>query len=251
MHTLKLWDIVTGDCLHTFKGYKNAVNSVSLSPNGKKAVSGDWNDIKLWDVATGNCLHTFEGHTHNVESLCFSPDGRMIISGSTDNSIKLWDVATGAKKCLATLEGHRGSVYSVCFSPNGKTAVSGSGDGTVKLWNVATLTKNCLLTFEGHKGNVYSVCFSPDGTKIVSGSEHEIIIISLDHFLSFPGWRDWDDGALPYIKIFLALHPNYTSADFGSLVTELQNHGYGWLRPQSLRAKLENLQANAEAHSDI
>ena len=40
---------------------------------------------------------------------------------------------------------------------------------------------------------------------------------------------------------FLTLHPNYTNTDFEGLVRELQNRGYGWLRPEGVRAKLEEL----------
>ncbi|MDR1223805.1 MAG: hypothetical protein LBL07_13160, partial [Tannerella sp.] len=86
------------------------------------------------------------------------------------------------------------------------------------------------------------VCFNLDGTRIISGGGREIIIYDLDYELSFPGWADWDEGARPYLDIFLTLHPHWTDEDFDTiLIPELQRRGYGWLRPEGVRVKLEEL----------
>jgi hypothetical protein len=79
--------------------------------------------------------------------------------------------------------------------------------------------------------------------KIVSTSSEEVLIHELDYDLSFPGWQDWDEGARPYLDIFLTLHPNWTEDDFNNiLIPDLQNRGYGWLRPEGVRIKLDELQ---------
>ncbi|MEJ2118418.1 MAG: hypothetical protein P8Y36_11230 [Alphaproteobacteria bacterium] len=110
-HTLKLWDVATGEELRTFRGHSSHVNSVAFSPDGSTVVSG----------GAG-------------ETLAILPDGRTVITGSADYSLKLWDVASG--KELSTLTGHSDTVQSVAFSPNGRTALSGSWDKTLKLWDL-------------------------------------------------------------------------------------------------------------------
>ena len=98
-NTIKLWDIATGKEIKTFK---NDINSLSFSSDGKTVISCiHGNIIKLWDRATGKEIKTFVGHTNSVNSVSFSPNGKTFISTSFDNTIKLWDVATG--KELATL----------------------------------------------------------------------------------------------------------------------------------------------------
>ena len=57
--------------------------------------------------------------------------------------------------------------------------------------------------------------------------------------LHFPGWHDWDEGARPFLNIFLKLHPNWTDEDFNNiLIPDLQNRGYGWLLPEGVRKEL-------------
>jgi WD40 repeat protein len=180
-YAFKLWDVGTGQCLRTFVGITNPVNSVCLSMNGRLAlsaeirsnISGDEPTLKLWDVGTGQCLRTFAGSKDSVNSVCLSMDGQLSLSaGSDDNTLKLWDVETG--QCLRTFEGHTEIVNSVCLSMDGRLALSGScsnisGDEpTLKLWNIET--GQCLHTFEGHTKWVESVCLSSDGKFALSGS---------------------------------------------------------------------------------
>jgi len=80
---------------------------------------------------------------------------------------------------------------------------------------------------------------------------------------------DWDDGARPYLENFLTLHmpyaaelptdregseeevrrslsgrPKATKADFQRLLETLQHAGYGWLRPEGVKRKLQEMAAN-------
>jgi WD40 repeat protein len=154
-------------------GHTGAVNSVTLSRDGRYALSGsDDKTLKLWELTAGRCVMTFEGHAEWVYSVCLSEDGRRALSGSRDKTLKWWDVETG--RCLRTLEGHLDGVHSVCLSRDGRWAVSGSGevlhsqDTTLKLWDLDT--GRCMRTFEGHVGSVNSVALSSDCRRILSGS---------------------------------------------------------------------------------
>jgi dipeptidyl aminopeptidase/acylaminoacyl peptidase len=165
-HTVRLWDVATGEGIRTFAG-DGIVTSVAFSPDGRSALSDDGNyTFKLWDVATGKEIRTFGGHTSYVAAVAFSPDGRTALSGSLDKTLKLWDAATG--KEIRAFAGHAKYVVSVAFSPDGRNALSGSDDTTLKLWDVATGKE--IRTFTGHTGGVSSVAFSPDGRTALSGS---------------------------------------------------------------------------------
>ena len=170
-NTIILWNVETGQKLHTLKGHNGPVYSVNFSPDGKTLVSGsDDKTIKLWNVEKPQEIHTLKGHDDRVRSVNFSHDGKTLVSGSDDKTIILWDVKTGKK--IHTFEGHNGLVRSVNFSPNGETLVSGSWDGTIKLWNVKTGKEiPTFHGFQGHDGRVRSVNFSPDGKTLVSGSD--------------------------------------------------------------------------------
>ncbi len=94
--TLRRWDLDTGKELRRFHGHLEAVHAVALSPDGKRALSGNYfdNTAVVWDVETGKELQAFKGHTHGVLSVAFSPDGKRALSGSADGTFRLWDVET-------------------------------------------------------------------------------------------------------------------------------------------------------------
>ena len=56
--TIKIWDIITGNCLKTLVGHSGIV-SFLVKVNGNKiaSASGD-KTMKIWDIITGNCLKT-------------------------------------------------------------------------------------------------------------------------------------------------------------------------------------------------
>jgi WD40 repeat protein len=255
-NTMKVWDITTGGCIHTLKNDHSDTaifNDMCFSLDGRQVLSIMNNKkVKIWDVATGKCLCTLGEHKKDkIFSACFSPDGQHILYGNQEikgpiivgkipdslNTVKLWDIA--ADKCVHELKKHNYPVSSVSFCPSGRLALSGSL-GMVKLWNIET--EECIQTFEGFTAKIIKLCFSSDGQEAIVATGNGIYIYSLYFDLHFPGWHDWDEGARPYLEIFLTLHPNWTNEDFNNiLIPDLQNRGYGWIRPEGVRVELEKM----------
>jgi WD40 repeat protein len=198
-------------------------------------------------------VRTFEGHTASVQSVCLSADGRWALSGSDDKTLRFWEVATG--QCVRTFEEHTSWVNSVCLSADGRWALSGSTDKTLRLWEVAT--GRCVRTFEGHTQPVTSVCLSADARWALSGSwDKTLRLWELDWDFEPHEPVAWDDGARPYLEIFLTVHcayapdglsrvgrPAWNDEDFKSLLADLQYRGYGWLRSEGVRRELEEMTA--------
>ena len=129
--TLRLWDLDTGACLQTLEGHTGVVQSVALTPDGRRALSGSWDKtLRLWDLDTGACLQTLEGHTDEVDSVALTPDGRRALSGSWDKTLRLWDLDTGA--CLAGYQS-RGKVTSLSAIKADGQFVFGTASGEVIL----------------------------------------------------------------------------------------------------------------------
>jgi len=166
--------------------------------------------------------------------------------GNNDGEVFLFNIAE--KKSIRKTSGHSGvnidtgcsnDISAVCFSPDGRLALSDSYN-LKKIWDVSSGI--FMQTFEEDTIVVGKTFFSNDGACIVSFSRNKLLLYHLEYDIFFPGWHDWDDGALPYAQNFLALHPEYTKADFDSFIIELQHRGYGWLRPEGVQYKLDELQ---------
>jgi WD40 repeat protein len=53
-HTLKVWDLESGEAIRTLQGHGNTVRSVAVTADGKRAVSGSEDEtLKVWDLESG------------------------------------------------------------------------------------------------------------------------------------------------------------------------------------------------------
>lgn len=60
--TVRVWNLVTGDCSLVLRGHREKVYSVGYSDELKRAVSGSMDaTVRVWDTTNGDCLHILEG----------------------------------------------------------------------------------------------------------------------------------------------------------------------------------------------
>jgi WD40 repeat protein/DNA-directed RNA polymerase subunit F len=158
--------------LRTLEGHKKSLSSMSITPDGRWAVSGsDDKALRLWALETGQCVRTFEAEMDRQGGVGITSDGRWAVSGSWDNTLRVWDLETG--HCPFALAGHTSPVTNVTITPDGRRAVSGSGDNTLRVWDL--VTGACLRVLKGHSGKVNCVSMTPDGRQVVSGSDDKTL----------------------------------------------------------------------------
>ena len=76
--TLKVWDLGTGQVVHTLEGHIGGVSSVAVTADGRLAVSASWDKtLKAWDLGTGQAVLTLEGHSGGVNGAAVTADGRL------------------------------------------------------------------------------------------------------------------------------------------------------------------------------
>jgi len=155
-----------GPLIRMLIGHTAQVQTLSLTPDGKRAVSGSMDHtIKVWNLETGRELRTLKGHSSTICAVAVTPDGRRAVSGSWDRTLKVWDLETGQE--LRTLEGHADWVRAVTVTPDGRRAVSGSKDGTLKVWDLETGRE--LRTLKGHTDEIDAVTVTAEGRRVISG----------------------------------------------------------------------------------
>lgn len=165
----QMWDVRTAKPNMSFSPH-GAVASAAYSPDGKRVVTGSWdNSAKIWDIATGNSeVKLFGAHTGFVNSAVFSPDGAQVLTSSDDGSARLWDAKTG-QVSDTSFTGHEGRVRSAVFSPNGQQVLTVSNDKTARIWDARTARE--IQVLKGHEWAVRCGVFSHDGQHVLTGSE--------------------------------------------------------------------------------
>ena len=78
-HTLKVWNIATGDCERTLEGHSRVVYCLAQLSDGR-VVSGSYdNTLKVRNIATGGCERTLEWHSNRVNCVAQLSDGWLYI----------------------------------------------------------------------------------------------------------------------------------------------------------------------------
>ncbi len=171
-------------------------------------------------------------------ALAFSEDGLRFAAVDPER-ITLWDVSNQTKRLLFFRNDHW--LEECAFSPDGQFVFGSGSLGSEKGVAVWSQTTGELLSKSGitkYNYNPSALRISCDGNALAVQCDKDLFFYDTAYSYAFPGWADWDEGARRYVEIYLALHPNWTDADFQNLILDLQTRGYGWLRPEGVRAKL-------------
>jgi WD40 repeat protein/tRNA A-37 threonylcarbamoyl transferase component Bud32 len=176
--TVRVWNVVTGECLMTLTEQHQPIRTVAFSPNDALlAVAADDKAIALWDWRNQRITRTLNGHTQMIRAIAFHPTEPVLASASWDKTIRLWNYQTG--DALTTLIGHKLQATAVAISPNGEWLASASVDRTVRLWQLRnvneTWTGFLRYVLEGHVSAVFAVAFSPDSQLLATGGDDRTI----------------------------------------------------------------------------
>jgi WD40 repeat protein/serine/threonine protein kinase len=260
--TLKLWHLESGKCVRTMIGDSKPIQSCAITPNGDIAISGGFK-LQYWDLKTGKEIpHKYSSYR---DYLSMSPDGRLLIT-SDDGEFEVVEFKTGYRVFRGRW--HKGNIQSIAISTDGRFVFTGSEDQTIRIWDINK--KECLRYLEGHTHPTTALALSPNMRQLVTCNHSEMFLWSLDWVYEYPDYSDWDENAEPYLEQFLTIHtqydrklpegkkptiydirrslfptgtPNWSEPDFQNLLTELGRRGFGWLREDGVRRKLEEMAA--------
>ncbi|ROQ78284.1 serine/threonine protein kinase [Streptomyces sp. CEV 2-1] len=160
---VRVWELQTGQQLHTFPEQAGQAHTVLLCEEGGLAVTADWSETAhVWDLTTGKRAFELFGDHGRVRSVSVDRAGQHALVGDADGALCLWNLRT--RRRIRTMLAHEGPVTAVRLSPDGKYAASAcSHDRTGRLWQTATGSP--LLDFSSALGDTV-LRFTPDGTRL-------------------------------------------------------------------------------------
>ncbi len=137
------------------RGHAGPVRSVSFSPNGKRLLSGAYdNTLRVWNLEEEEIsAQTLRGHGGRIHAVAFSPDGAHALSGGHDSQVRAWNLGEYRETTVLqakVLRGHSDAVLSAAFSPDGQRVVTASRDRSARIWDTET-GKTLFVLSEGHE----------------------------------------------------------------------------------------------------
>ena len=123
--TGRVWNLTTGQCMHTVAGHTSLVGLLGLSPSYLVSAAAD-STLRIWDPDTGDLRHTLAAHTGAIT--CFQHDEFKVLSGS-DGTLKMWDIRDGTfvRDLLTGING----VWQVVFEGRWCVAASNRMESTM------------------------------------------------------------------------------------------------------------------------
>ncbi|EGG17981.1 WD40 repeat-containing protein [Cavenderia fasciculata] len=213
--TIRLWscnlDQKTYKTRAIFQEHTGTVESVSVSPDGSKMVSGAMDSkIKLWDLkniksssvtnptqskkkrkttdtttteeepdylkekdiqTVNESITSLEGHTQGVLSVCW-PTQFQILTGGMDHGIKLWDIET--MTCTDTIRSGGVAIHDVTYSTESTLIATAQAEKTVRIWDPRVSDgKYNVQSMLSHKSWVTSIRWHPTSQNQLVSSSHD------------------------------------------------------------------------------
>lgn len=217
--------------------------------------------INIVEIASGHVVRRFG--TATTDTLCAGVDGRLALT-TRPGAFTSWDLSAG--RAVQPL--NRGGHSSLAVANDCRTAIAG---GKLSLWDLST--GQCAAELDGHGAHLSAVAISADARHALSCADDGVKLWTFDWELEDSEPADWDDGARPYLEVFLRAHlpyaaklpygreptsgeaeralarvgrPTWNDSEFRELMDTLACAGYGRLRPEGVRIELEKTVADPD-----
>ena len=173
-NALHVWDLDTIQERYRLTGHSDWLAKITISDDGRRAVSLSSDSCRLWDLEQGIQLRAITKSRSALLAVVTVPGKeRAIVTSGGERNLKVWDMESGAE--VQTHRFYHRHVYgtnasAVATTRDGRFAVFGLADNTLR---VCDLERNDhdLSVLEGHPAPVNHVVALADERRVISCSE--------------------------------------------------------------------------------
>ena len=132
--TVRLWNLVLGQCLSIYKMHLRTIWSTAFCPKGAHFASGGAdNIIYVWSTNKQFPIMNLIGHSSDVVGLEFTYNMVYLCSNSLDKTFRIWDLGDGSLVRILFFEE---IITAFEISLNADLLIAGSEDGTIYIWDL-------------------------------------------------------------------------------------------------------------------
>jgi WD40 repeat protein len=161
-NSIRVWDARRGKQVHKLEGFREALDSLSVSPGGRFALfsHGDYRKgdqyirttdygIYLWDIQSKKVIGPkenkagalFRGLKTSSYSTAVAPDRKTVVAGDASGGLILWETQTGRvihEGNVPISQGNVVGVVRVKFTPDGSHLIIVCADYTLRVYQTET-----------------------------------------------------------------------------------------------------------------
>jgi len=170
---IQIWSVTADGRLaqgKAFVGHTGEVNTISVSADGKTAVSGGrGKTARIWDIEDARELFSVEGFEDNVCASFINRRGTQALA-CDDETLALIDMTSG--EVLQTMKLGRGASQSVAISPNGAW-VTVSDSYALRVWDIRSGKQLPKLQDDQIP---WTAVFSQNGEYVLAGGRGKVTV---------------------------------------------------------------------------
>jgi WD40 repeat protein len=162
----RMWDTTTWKKKLDITGFRDWVEGLAWSPDGKRYAIGD---VKISIFSASRQRHpkplkVLEGHEDALSAIAWSPNGKFLASIGLDLNLILWSMER--MEIAWKTRVHEGKPFGLDWSPDSSHVVTGGYDGEARVWHVQS--GEMVTRFRDHNEGVSCTKWSPNGKLIGS-----------------------------------------------------------------------------------
>ncbi|CAK7328110.1 unnamed protein product [Dovyalis caffra] len=169
--SLRYLSMYDNRCLRYFKGHKERVVSLCMSPINDSFMSGSLDhSVRIWDLRVNACQGILR--LRGRPTVAYDQQGLVFAVAMEGGAIKLFDSRSYDKGPFDTflVGGDTAEVCDIKFSNDGKSMLLTTTSNNIYVLDAYGGEKQCGFSLEPSPNTKIEATFTPDGQYVVSGS---------------------------------------------------------------------------------
>ncbi|XP_052188209.1 protein ANTHESIS POMOTING FACTOR 1 isoform X1 [Diospyros lotus] len=169
--SLRYLSMYDNRCLRYFKGHKERVVSLCMSPVNDSFMSGSVDhSVRIWDLRVNACQGILR--LRGRPAVAYDQQGLVFAVAMEGGAIKLFDSRSYDKGPFDTflVGGDMAEVCDIKFSNDGKSMLLTTTNNSIYILDAYGGEKRCAFTLDPSPNTMIEATFTPDGQYVVSGS---------------------------------------------------------------------------------